>query len=470
MKYYLAFDLGASSGRGILGHIDGDGKLILEEIHRFKNFPSEADGHFRWDFKSLLGEIKTGIRKAYAVTTDIVSLSIDTWGVDYAFFRNGELIRDPYCYRDSRTTPAMEQFHKDVMSSEDLYLRTGIQQMVFNTIYQLYAHKQMHPEDFGPDCVALLMPDALIYCLTGEMSSEYTIASTTAIADPVTRTWDTGLLEKAGIPAHILPPIEMAAKRTFCLSEAVATELGVPRLGVVKCGSHDTASAVSCTPCDADSKWLYISSGTWALLGAELAQPFLKTTALDAHYTNEGAVDGKIRFLTNIMGTWLLQETRRVWQESGRDISFAQMEQMAQTAPDAGLVFPPNDPVFLAPGDMPGRIREWFRNAGKPVPERDEALLRAIYDSLAICFRDSIQALEKLLGTKYDVLHILGGAIRDEFLMKLTAKATGMKVLTGPLEATATGNILAQMLADGTIADVQSARELVRRSCEIKEY
>ncbi|MBR2435705.1 MAG: rhamnulokinase, partial [Lentisphaeria bacterium] len=233
---------------------------------------------------------------------------------------------------------------------------------------------------------------------------------------------------------------------------------------------HDTASAVSCTPCDADSKWLYISSGTWALLGAELAQPFLKTTALDAHYTNEGAVDGKIRFLTNIMGTWLLQETRRVWQESGRDISFAQMEQMAQTAPDAGLIFPPNDPVFLAPGDMPGRIREWFRNAGKPVPESDEALLRAIYDSLAICFRDSIQALEKLLGTKYDVLHILGGAIRDEFLMKLTAKATGMKVLTGPLEATATGNILAQMLADGTIADVQSARELVRRSCEIKEY
>ena len=364
----------------------------------------------------------------------------------------------------------MEAFHKNVMSVEELYSRVGIQQMVFNTLYQLYAHKTMHPEDFENGSVALLMPDALIYALSGEISAEYTIASTTAMIDPVKRTWDVELLEKAGIPVNVLPPVELPAKRTFRLSEAVAAELGVPRLGVVKCGGHDTASAVSCTPCDADTKWLYISSGTWALLGAELAQPVLKKEACDAHYTNEGAVNGKIRFLTNIMGTWLLQETRRIWQESGKDISFQEMMEMAQAAPDAGLVFPPNDQLFLAPGDMPGRIRQWFRDHGKAVPETDAALVRSIYDSLAVCFRDSIQALETLLGEKFDVLHILGGAIRDDFLMSLTAKITGMKVLTGPLEATSTGNILAQMMADGTIADCQAARALVKKSCEIKEY
>ena len=470
MKYYLAFDLGASSGRGILGHIDENGKLILEEIHRFKNFPAEADGHFRWDFKALLSEIKTGIKKAYAVTQDIVSLSVDTWGVDFAFFRNGELIRDPYCYRDSRNAEGMEAFHKNVMSVEELYGRVGIQQMVFNTLYQLYAHKAMHPEDFENGSVALLMPDALIYALSGEISAEYTIASTTAMIDPVKRTWDVELLEKAGIPVNVLPPVELPAKRTFRLSEAVAAELGVPRLGVVKCGGHDTASAVSCTPCDENTDWLYISSGTWALLGAELDQPVLSAKACDAHYTNEGAVNGKIRFLTNIMGTWLLQETRRIWQESGKDISFQEMMEMAQAAPDAGLVFPPNDQLFLAPGDMPGRIRQWFKEHGKPVPETDAALVRSIYDSLAVCFRESIQALEELLGRKFTVLHILGGAIRDDFLMGLTAKTTGMKVLTGPLEATSTGNILAQMMADGTIADCQAARELVKKSCEIRDY
>lgn len=470
MKYYLAFDLGASSGRGILGHIDENGKLILEEIHRFKNFPMEADGHFRWDFNALLSEIKTGIKKAYAVTQDIVSLSVDTWGVDYAFFRNGELIRNPYCYRDGRTTAAMEEFHKNVMSVEELYSRVGIQQMVFNTLYQLYAHKAMHPEDFENGSVALLMPDALIYALTGEISAEYTIASTTAMLDPVKRTWDLELLEKTGIPASVLPPVELPAKRTFHLSEKVAAELGIPRLGVVKCGGHDTASAVSCTPCDADTKWLYISSGTWALLGAELDQPVLSNDACAAHYTNEGAFNGKIRFLTNIMGTWLLQETRRIWQENGKDVSFQEMMEMAQAAPDAGLVFPPNDQLFLAPGDMPGRIRQWFREHGKTVPETDAALVRSIYDSLAVCFRDSIQSLEKLLGQKFDILHILGGAIRDDFLMELTAKTTGMKVLTGPLEATSTGNILAQMMANGTIADSQAARALVKKSCEIKEY
>lgn len=469
MKSYLAFDLGASSGRAILGGLE-NGRLVLKEVHRFKNYPSERNGSFFWDFDHLLAEIKTGIRKACEAEKEIVSFSIDTWGVDFAVFRNGKLVRDPVCYRDPRNEEGRLAFHNEVMSEKELYGLTGIQMMSFNTLFQLYEHKKEYPEDFGPDCRFFLMPDALHYALTGAETSEYTIASTTAMLDPVKRVWHSELLRRAGIPEEVLPPVEMPATSKHLLKEEIAKELGVPRLAAVKVGSHDTASAVASTPAGKGGPWAYISSGTWALLGAEIPEPVLTDAALKAHYTNEGGFNGKIRFLTNIMGTWLLQETRHTWQEAGKDLGFSEMSAMAAAEPDKGLRFPPNDPSFLAPGDMPSRIREWFRKNGKPVPETDGELLRCIYDSLADCFRDSIRNLQDLLHVKFQVLHILGGAIRDEFLMKRTAETTGLPVRTGPLEATATGNILAQMIASGDLKDNEEARELVTRSVELKDY
>ena len=469
MKAYLAFDLGASSGRGMLGRVR-DGKLELEEIHRFKNYPCERDGHFHWDFQSLLSEIKTGIRKAYEAEHDIESFSIDTWGVDHVIFRGGKPVRDPFCYRDPRTDTSFEAFHREVMSEDELYARTGIQLMHFNTVYQLYAHKKEHPEDFTAGSFALLMPDALLYALTDCRSSEYTMASTTALLNPHTRQWDAELLRRMEIPETLFPAVEMPGQQTFRLSEAVAAELGVPRLRAVKVGSHDTASAVASTPCDPSSRWAYISSGTWALLGTELPAPFTEPAAKKAGYTNEGALDGKIRFLTNIMGTWLLQETRRVWQENGRDLGFSDISRMAESEPDRGLRFEARDQVFLAPGDMPERIRSWFRGRGMEVPATDAALVRTIYDSLADCFRDSIRNMESLLGTRFEVLHILGGAIRDGFLMRRTAESCGIPVLTGPLEATATGNILSQMISAGELRDITEGRALVARSAGITRY
>lgn len=470
MKCWLAFDLGASSGRAVLGRIR-DGKLEMEEIHRFKNYPYEKDGHFYWDFQSLVKEIKEGIRKAWVKEQEIVSLSVDTWGVDYVIFRNGKPVRDPYCYRDSRTVAAMEHFHREIMSEDELYAHAGTQLMSFNTIYQLYAHQSEHPEDFANGSFGALMPDALLYALTEDHSAtEYTFASTTSLLNAEMKQWDGELFRKIGVREDFFAPVEMPGKRVFRLSEAVAKELGVPRLNVVRTASHDTASAVIAAPVDPGWSWAYISSGTWALLGTELGVPRLDSRDRKAHFTNEGGANGKIRFLSNIMGTWLLQETRRTWNEQGKNISFDELEQMAQSVPDRDFRFNPDDEVFLAPGDMPARIRTWFHDHYLAAPETDAELVRCIYDSLATCFRDKIRIMEFCTGRRVGRLHILGGAIRDNFLMKLTAEACGIPVFTGPVEATATGNLITQMVGCGELHDFEDGRKLVRESIEVGQY
>lgn len=459
---YLAFDLGASSGRAILGRVR-EGRLELEEIHRFRNYPYEADGHYRWDFRGLLCELETGLRKAVEAAPSLASFSVDTWGVDYALFRGGELLHDPYCYRDGRTEPAIEAFHQKI-SKADFYARNGIQPMVFNTVYQLAAELRDDPAALDGS-VMLNMPDALHYMLTGTATSEITIASTGALLKADSPEWDMEALTKlAGLPAGLFAPLMPPGSPAGCLKPETAERLGIPRIRAVKCASHDTASAVLAMPCADPEKALYISLGTWALLGAERSTAITTPDALDAQFTNERGVDGTFRCLCNIMGTWPLQETRRTWAEQGREVSFAQMESMAAPLDGQKFRIDLDDPAFFPPGDMPRRIRDYCREHGQGELPDDAALVRCIYDSLADCFRAKIDRLESLTGRTFDALNILGGGVRDRFLMDLVSRTSRRRVLAGPSEATAIGNILAQMMAAGELGSVADARALVAKS------
>ena len=467
-RHYLAFDLGASSGRAILGSVR-DGRLELEEIHRFKNYPYEKDGHYFWDFRALLAELETGLKKAVAAAPALVSFSIDTWGVDYALFRNGELLHDPYCYRDGRTETAIEDFHKRIPKA-DFYARNGIQPLVFNTIYQFCAELRDDPAALEGSTM-LLMPDALHYMLTGTATSEITIASTGALLKASSPEWDAEALRKlAGLPSGLFTKLVPPASPAGQLKPKTAARLGIPQIPAVKCASHDTASAVLAMPCADPEKALYISLGTWALLGAELRSAILTPEALESHFTNERGVEGTFRFLCNIMGTWLLQETRRTWTEQGKDISFADMEAMAAPLDGQPYRIDPDDAAFFPPGDMPERVRRYCREHGQGEIPDDAALVRCIYDSLADCFRKRIDQLESITGRSFDTLNILGGGTRDRFFMRLVSRTTGRRVLAGPTEATAIGNILAQMIASGDLKDAAEARALTAKSFPLAVY
>ena len=467
-KHFLAFDLGASSGRAILGTVR-NGRLELEEIHRFKNYPYEKDEHYFWDFRALLGELETGLKKAASAAPGLTSFSIDTWGVDYALFRNGELIHDPYCYRDGRTEAAIEVFHKKT-SKADFYAQNGIQPLVFNTIYQLCAELRDNPSALD-GATMLLMPDALHYMLTGTGTSEVTIASTGALLKASSPEWDTDALSNlaglhSGLFTKLVPPVSPAGQ----LKAETAARLGIPRIPAVKCASHDTASAVLAMPCADPEKALYISLGTWALLGAELHSAILTPEAMESHFTNERGVEDTFRFLCNIMGTWLLQEARRTWTEQGKDISFADMEAMAAPLGSQPFRIDPDDPLFFPPGDMPERVRRYCAEHGQGKIPSDAALVRCIYDSLADCFRKRIDQLESITGKHFDTLNILGGGTRDRFFMRLVARTTGRRVLAGPTEATAIGNILGQMIANGDLKSAAEARALVAASFPLAIY
>lgn len=468
-RNYLAFDLGASSGRAIVCRLE-DGKLSLTEVHRFVNGPVDKDGALFWDFPALCGEIKEGLKKALAVEPAISGIAIDTWGVDYVLFdrAGGQPVRLPYNYRDVRTNDIPEKVFRTV-SKADIYARTGIQYMNINTLYQLVAHKEQHPEDFE-NSVLLFMPDALTNYLNGEFTCEYTIASTSNLLDPNTRDWDFGLIDKLGLPRSIFPAIVMPSTVSAPLKPELQQELNCGPIPLIRVGAHDTASAVGAVPAVPGSNWAYISCGTWALLGAEIDHPLMTVEAEAAPYTNEGGLEGKIRFLTNIMGTWLFQESRRNWKDAGKDFSFAQMEKMAADAEPWHYLINPNDGLFLAPRDMPGRVRRYCVEHGQGEPATDGEVLRCIYDSLALCFREKLEKLENILQVKYQFLNIVGGGTQDHRLMQFAADALGIPVIAGPIEATAIGNALSQAIAVGDVAGLAGAREVVRNSFEVIEF
>ena len=468
MSTYLAFDLGASSGRGIIGKFENN-RLELSEVHRFSNGPVEKNGSLFWDIESQFSEIKTGIGKAVAAGHKISGIAIDTWGVDYVLLgKNGKFVRNPYHYRDARTNEAPEKLFK-IMPFEKVYEKTGIQFMQLNSLYQLFAHREKHPEDMK-DSTFLLMPDALSYMLCGKAECEYTDASTTQLLDAEKGDWDFELIEKTGIPKSIFPKIVPPCTKAGVLREELQGEFGCGPIPVFHVGSHDTASAVASVPAVKGEKWAYISCGTWALLGVEIDRPVLTEKARKACYTNEGGLDGKIRFLTNIMGLWLLQECSRVWNEKGKKYSYSDMVKMADTAKPMKFLVNPNNQRFLAPCDMPEKIREYCRDTEQGEIKDDAAVIRCVLDSLALCFRAKTEELQEIMGIKYEVLHIVGGGCQNKLLMQLSADAMGIPVMAGPVEATAIGNIMAQAIADGKLDSLEKGRAIVKTSFPVETY
>lgn len=466
---FLAFDLGASSGRGILGTL-ADGKLELEEVHRFENGPIEVEGSLHWDINKIFSEIKTGISKAVKKCDDIAGIAVDTWGVDYVLLKeNGEFARLPYHYRDSRTDGILDNIFNNIIPEKEVYSCTGIQKMFFNTLPQTVAHFKDHPEDFK-GAKLMLIPDALTYLLCGKISCEYTDASTTQLLDAEKRQWDFDLITKVGLPKDVFPEIVSPCTKAGMLRQKLQDEMGCGALPVLHVGSHDTASAVGAVPASSNTEWAYISCGTWALIGAEVDSPILTEKALAAKYTNEGGLNNKIRLLTNINGTWLFQETRRIWREGGREISFMEMENMAGEVEGGRFIINPNDDRFMAPGDMPDRIKKYCIEKGQGDIPDDATLIRCIYDSLANCFAEKLEELEKLQDVKFDCLHIVGGGTKDRLLMQLTADQIKIPVIAGPVEATAIGNIIGQGIAAGAIKDLDEGREIVKNSFPMEEF
>lgn len=466
MKNYLAIDLGASSGRGILGNLDGE-TLTLREMHRFSNDPVETASGFFWDTLRLLFEIRAAIAKCASEGVD--SIGIDTWGVDYGYIdRTGAMLGLSYQYRDERTTPMIPRVYEKI-PYEKLYGVTGIESMSFNTIFQMAADLANRPWLVENAERMLLTPDLLGYLLTGKMAAEYTIASTTALMNARTREYDTGVLSEMGIPASLFPPVVMPGNVLGTLDAHTDAETGHTGASVVNVCSHDTASAILAVPA-ASGDALYISSGTWSLMGIESDTPLITPTSLKYSFTNEGGAFGKINVLKNIMGLWLLQESRRQWKREGKQYSFDEMSDAALSAAPLRSIIDPDDALFSPAGDMPARIREYCRKTGQPVPEDMGAIVRCIFESLALRYRWTAEKLEELSGKRYDTIHIVGGGTKDALLCRFAAEGTGRTVVAGPVEATAIGNILMQAYAAGEVSSREEMRRIVQNSFEVKTY
>lgn len=463
----LAFDFGASSGRAIVATYE-NGTLKTEEVHRFSNDPVMVRGTFYWDILRLFHEIKQGISKCVAAGHgDVESIGIDTWGVDFGLLdENGVLLENPVNYRDARTVGVKEKAF-EVCGKKNMYKAAGLQFNDFNTIFQLYSLKLQRPEILERAKTLLFIPDLLAYFLTGEKSVEYTIASTSQLLDAKKRDYDFEMLEKLGIKKEIMPKIVKPGTVKGKLSKDIAEELGVGRIDVIASASHDTASAVASAPIKKGESSCFISCGTWSLLGAELDEPIINDVSFAEDFTNEGGVENTIRFLKNISGLWLMQETRRQWIREGKDISFKDIDKMLETEQSADVFIDPTSEEFIAPGNMPKRINAFLERTGQNLPKSKGQTALCILESLALTYRYYIEALEKILGRKIDVIHIIGGGVKDVNLCKFTANATGKKVTAGPVEATAIGNINVQLIAKGAIKDIEEARSQIE---DVKEY
>ena len=459
IKYFLAVDIGASSGRHILGSVQ-DGKLTLEEVYRFPNGMIKKNGSLCWDTDALFASVVEGMRECFKIGKIPSYMAIDTWGVDFALLdANGDIVGDTVGYRDSRTD-SMDKYVEELVSAKELYARTGIQKQLLNTIYQLMALKVNKAEELERAEHLLMIPDYLGYRLTGVMHQEYTEASTTGLLDAKTGEWDMELIEKLGYPAKRFGKLSMAGDTLGGLKADIAQYVGYD-VTVVHAPSHDTASAVLAVPADKDD-FIYISSGTWSLMGTENFEANLGDKAREFNFTNEGGYERRYRFLKNIMGLWIIQSIKK----EADGYSFPELSDMARAVGDTDARIDVNDKAFLAPENMTEAIREW---CGRPDMPLDE-LLCCVYHSLAECYADTARQLEACYGTSYKALHIVGGGSRDAFLNELTAKKCGLEVIAGPTEATAIGNIICQMLSCGDVASVKDARALVAHSFDVTHF
>ncbi len=465
----LAIDLGASSGRGIVGRFDGK-RLTLEENHRFSNDPVQAGSVFSWDILRIMYEIKTSILNCMlSEDKDIRSIAIDTWGVDYGLLDGaGRLLSNPVNYRDPRTEGMPDELFK-LISREAYYGISGIQIVPLNTIFQLLAEKRANPELLAAAKKFLFVPDLLNYFLTGNQMTEYTIASTSGLLDAKTRDWSGEVLDLIGVDRSIFGEISQPGSEVGLLTPQLREELGCGEARVLLAPSHDTASAVLAVPAKG-SDFVYISSGTWSLMGAEFDEPCLDEKAMGYNFTNEGGAGGKIRFLKNIMGLWLEQESRRQWAREGEKLSFNELTEMAKQAKPLACFIDPDAPEFVMAGNMPKRIREYCRKTGHYVPETKGEVVRCIFDSLAMKYRQVAECIDDIKGVKSHAINIVGGGTKEEMLCQLAADATGRVVYAGPVEATAIGNLSSQAIAAGELAGIAEAREMIADSFEIKCY
>ncbi len=469
-KVFLAVDIGASSGRVMAALFDGS-TIELQEVHRFVNGATKIDDEYHWDIHARFASIKEGLTKAAAEYGDaIVSIGVDTWGVDYGLLdAEGNLLGLPFAYRDPRTNGMEEEAIKRV-PREKIYETTGIQFMFFNTLNQLVSEVVADRDELKQADKLLFTPDLINYWLSGVATNEYTIASTSQLLDVHARDWATGLLDGLGIPKDPFCKITKPSTVLGTILPAIAEETGLSQnVTVVAVGSHDTASAVAAVPAETDSH-AYLSSGTWSLMGVESAEPVVSDKGYDYGFTNEGGVNDTIRLLKNITGLWLVQECRRNWTEAGDAPSFRELEAAAQAAEPFQSFVDPDDALFAEPCDMPNHIRAYCERTGQPVPETKGAIIRAAVESLAFRYKSVFTMLEDLTGGRIDVLHIVGGGTKDRMLNQLTANAINRRVITGPVEATATGNILSQLMANGDIDSLAAGRDVVRASFEQETY
>lgn len=471
-RTYLAIDLGAESGRVIAGLWNGK-TLRLEEIHRFPNGPVYLANSLRWDVLRLWAEIQSGLAQAGKKHgRSLVSVGADTWGVDFVLLtRQGELLGQPYHYRDGRTNGVMEKTFRKVPRSE-IFAQTGLQFMQLNTLFQLLAAKQNTPNILEQTDCLLFMPDFFHWALSGSRVSEFTIASTSQCLNPIDRSWATGLLKKLELPTRIFPKIVPPGTILDKLRPGLAERLGLHRLNVVAPPSHDTASAVAGVPTASTGKsnWAYLSSGTWSLMGVEVKKASLTPRTAALNLTNEGGLDGTCRLLKNIMGLWLVQQCKRAFDERGKSYDYAQLASLAAKAPPLRSLVEPDDPRFLNPPDMPKAIQAFCRATGQHIPHTEGELIRCAYESLALKYRQVLGWLEQLTGNRIEVIHIVGGGSRIGILNQFTADACQRPVIAGPVEATALGNLLVQVRSSGELSSLAEMRRVVRASSKVTTY
>jgi rhamnulokinase len=449
----------------MLGTLDG-GKIVLEELHRFPNGPVKTSGALHWNFDALLNELKTGLKKASAKNLPIAGISTDSWGVDYVLYDERGLIMSPvWCYRDARTASGVENTRAKV-DWPAIYAETGIQFMSLNTIYQLAAEP---PERLARAKQLLLIGDAFNYFCSGVPRNEVSLASTTQLYNPKSRTWSKKLLDALKLREEMFAPICASGTKLGPLKKNLATEVGLPQIEVIASCSHDTGAAVAAVPASGEN-WAYLSSGTWSLMGVEWPQPIITDQGRALGFTNEIGFGNSVRLLKNIVGLWIVQECRRQWTKEGKKYDFAALEQLAAAAPPFVSLINADDPRFLSPDNMPKKIAEFCQETGQPVPANHAAYMRCIYESLALFYRVVLRRIERLTGKKIGQLHIVGGGSKDATLNQFAANALKIPVIAGPTECTATGNMLVQAIALSHVPSHAAAREIVRNSFELKTF
>ena len=473
-KVYLAVDLGASSGRVVAGRFDGT-TLTLEDVHRFENNGIMLADRLQWDLPALWNHIVEGLRAAASTYGEqIVSVGVDTWGVDFALLgRNDELLANPYHYRDSRTNGIVEEAFS-VVSRDEIFAETGLQFMQINTLYQLWAMRRHNSSLLDVAESFLMMPDLIHWLLTGEKGNEYTNATTSQCLNAKTRTWSKSLLEQFDIPTDIFGTVLQPGTNLGQLRKSVAEATGLHNVNVVLPGTHDTASAVMAVPAEGETgthpNWCYISSGTWSLMGTEVAEPVINSKCSELNFTNEGGIGGTVRLLKNIAGLWLVQQCRQTWETEGKNRNWEQLVQAAEAAAPLTSHIAPDHEDFMAPSSMPEAIASFCERTGQSIPSDEGATVRCALESLALRYRMVLEWSEQLLESNLETIHIVGGGVQNKLLCQMAADACNRRVVSGPVEATAIGNIMMQAVSAGDVASIREARQVVTNSFEVDEY